>query len=179
MDVLLKGAERLMAMNDQVWARHANPWSGYSRFAGSIPTFLALYSAHWIGWWALVPIAAMVIWTVANPRLFAPPQTAESWAARGVLGERSYLNRKTVPVPAEHVRFANLTTACAMVFMAVAIYGFVVGEFWTAFSGFFAAVLAKCWFVDRMAWLWADMKDSHPVYAAWARADWSARLDQA
>ncbi|MCR9123185.1 MAG: hypothetical protein NXH91_13030 [Phyllobacteriaceae bacterium] len=178
MDALFKGAERLMAMDDASWARHANPWSAYTRFAGSVPTFLALYSGHWIGWWALVPIAVMAVWTFANPRLWVPPATTTSWAARGVLGERAYLNRKTVPVPAEHVRFANLTTACAIAFMAVAIYGFIAGIFWTAFSGFFAAILAKTWFVDRMAWLWADIKDAHPVYAAWDRADWTASFNE-
>jgi len=27
----------------------------------------------------------------------------------------------------------------------------------------------KLWFVDRMVWLYQDMKDAHPDYAAWAR----------
>jgi len=177
MDTIFKGAARLMAMSDDAWARHANPWSGYTRFAGSVPTFVAIYSVHWIGWWALAPIALIVAWTIINPRLFAPPQTADNWATRGVLGERAYLNRKAVPVPAEHVRFANLTTVFAMIFMAVAIYGFIVGDFGAAFAGFFAAVLAKTWFVDRMAWLWADIREDHPTYQAWARADWDAGID--
>lgn len=176
-DALLKGAERMMAMDGQSWARHANPKSGYTRFAGSVPTFFAIYSIHGIGWWAIVPILIVAVWTFVNPRLFAPPDSTDSWAARGVLGERAYLNRKTVPVPDEHVRFANLTTVCAMIFMAIAIYGFVATNFWAAFSGFFAAVLAKTWFVDRMAWLWDGIKDGHPVYAAWNRADWSAEFE--
>ena len=176
-DRIFKGAERLMGMNDQAWARHANPWSVYSRFVGSIPTFFAIYSLHWIGWWSLLPIGIMAVWTVLNPHLFAPPSCTESWAVRGVLGERAYLNRKRVRVSREHVRFANLATVCALIFMAVAIYGFVAGNFWAAFSGFFAAVLAKAWFVDRMAWLWADIRGAHPVYQAWSNADWSASFD--
>ncbi|MEL6437310.1 MAG: DUF6653 family protein [Pseudomonadota bacterium] len=175
---IFKASERLMAMNDQSWARHANPWSGYSRFVGAIPLFFALYSAHWIGWWAVLPIAIMMVWTVLNPRLFPPPADAANWATRGVLGERVFLHRAHVPIPTEHARVANLTTAIAVFFALIAIYGFWVGEFWTAFSAYFAAILAKTWFVDRMAWLWADMKDAHPVYAAWSRADWSATMDE-
>lgn len=38
-------------------------------------------------------------------------------------------------------------------------------------SGHGAALvyLGKMWFVDRMAWLYEDMKNAHPEYAAWMR----------
>lgn len=171
---LFKGAERLMGMTDATWARHANPWSVYTRFGGAVPVFFALWSAHWIGWWSLVPIVAAGGWVYLNPRFFSPPETAESWAARGVLGERAFLNRKTVPIPAEPRRVAHVTTALSGLFMLIGIWGLVRGEFWTAFAGWHASVVCKAWFVDRMAWLWEEMKDEHPVYAAWARAEWSA-----
>ncbi|MEN0000538.1 MAG: DUF6653 family protein [Pseudomonadota bacterium] len=174
---IFKIAERSMRMDDRAWARHGNPWSAYTRLGGSVPLFFALYSGHWIGWWALIPIGAMIAWTLINPRLFPPPDHTKSWATRGVLGERVFLNRHTVAIPAEHLRIAHLTTGLSAFFVLIAIYGFWTGTFWTAFSGFAAAVMAKTWFVDRMAWLWDDMKDSHPTYAAWDGADWTATME--
>ena len=171
---IFKSAEGLMGMNNRAWARHANPWSVYTRFAASIPIFFALWSAHWIGWRSLVPILLVAAWVYVNPRLFTPPKTTRSWGARGVLGERAFLNRKQIPAPKEHIRFAWMTTALAGLFMAVGFWGYVDGNFWAACAGWFGSVLAKAWFVDRMAWLWADIKDAHPVYAAWDQADWDA-----
>jgi uncharacterized membrane protein len=30
-------------------------------------------------------------------------------------------------------------------------------------------VMPKVWFVDRMVWLYEDMKDAHPTYQSWVR----------
>ena len=154
---LFRAAERLMTMDEEAWRRHANPWSAYTRLAGSVPTFLALFSPHWIGWWSVLPIAVMAGWTWLNPRLFpalAPDDPRwHGWAARGTMGERSFLARKTHPIPPAFVRAGWITTGCAILFMAPGVYGFVVGDFGLALGGFFGAVLAKIWFVDRMVWL--------------------------
>ncbi|MEL6919766.1 MAG: DUF6653 family protein [Pseudomonadota bacterium] len=173
---IFTAAEKLMGMDDDAWARHANPWSGYTRIAAAAPIFLAIWSAHWIGWWSLVPIGMVVTWVFINPRLWPAPTLVDTWIGKGVLGERAWINRKTVAVPDHHAVFANLTIALSAAFVLMAIYGFVVADFWAAFGGWFGAVLAKCWFIDRMVWLWADMKDAHPVYKSWANADWSARF---
>ncbi|MEO1472187.1 MAG: DUF6653 family protein [Pseudomonadota bacterium] len=174
---LFRAAERLMAMDDRAWARHASDASVYTRIASSVPWFLALWSVHWIGGWAVVPLGLMAAWTVANPRLFAAPARADGWAQRGVLGERAFLNRAIVPIPVAFVRAGWITTAVAIVLLAVTIWGLVIGDIALAATGWAGALVAKLWFVDRMAWLWGEMKDRHPVYAAWARADWRARLE--
>ena len=54
---IFKAAERLMAMDDAAWTRHANPWSGISRFSCGPLLILAIWSRDWIGWWSLIPIA--------------------------------------------------------------------------------------------------------------------------
>ena len=41
---------KLMAMSDEVWMRHANPWSGWTRIAVFPLWFLAIWSRVWIGW---------------------------------------------------------------------------------------------------------------------------------
>lgn len=59
----MKTSERLMGMTDETWARHANPWSVYTRFS-ILPLFaLAVWSRAWIGWGALIAVTAVVFWT--------------------------------------------------------------------------------------------------------------------
>jgi hypothetical protein len=57
--------EGLMGMSDDVWSRHANPQSGWSRL--SIPPLIALavWSRDWIGWWSLLAIVLVCVWTWA------------------------------------------------------------------------------------------------------------------
>lgn len=167
-------SERAMRMDDRAWARHASPASVYSRIAGGTLVFFALWSVFWIGWLAAMPVALALAWVYLNPRLFAPPRTTASWATRGVLGERAFLNRRNVPVPPEHVRAAHATTALAVAFLALAVWGFWTGEFWTAFAGWHGSTVAKLWFCDRMAWLWGDVADAMPTYRRWSRAEWEA-----
>lgn len=169
---LFAAAERLMTMDDRAWAKHANPLSGYSRLGGGTIIFLALWSPFWIGWTSIAPIALALFWIWINPRLFQPPKTADAWVTKGVLGERVFLNRKNIPIPAGHERAAWITTAISILFFAITVYGFFTRNFWAAFAGWHGAILGKIWFVDRMVWLWETMKDKDPQYAAWARADW-------
>lgn len=158
---------RLFGMSDAVWARHANPWSVWTR-AASLPfLLLAVWSLHWIGWWSVVPVAAVAIWLWLNPRIFSTPRTTDSWASRVTFGERVWINRKQIPVPAHHVRIAHLLSAVAGAGFATALIGAGGGWLWPTVVGGFVAWGAKLWFSDRMVWLYEDMKDVAPAYRAW------------
>ena len=74
--------ERSMAMDDATWARHASPWSVWTRIPILPLLALAIYSRVWLGWWALVPTVLLLVWTVVNPRAFPPPARLDSWASR-------------------------------------------------------------------------------------------------
>ncbi|MEX5563511.1 DUF6653 family protein [Pseudophaeobacter sp. 1A16562] len=100
-------SERLMAMDDAAWARHANPLSVYSRVSILPLMTLAVWSHLWLGWGALAPVALVLIWTWWNPRAFGPPATTDSWAARGTFGERVFLNRAKVPIPPHHAQWGQ------------------------------------------------------------------------
>jgi hypothetical protein len=52
MSDVFRSLERLMAMDDRVWRRHANPWSGWTRVTVLPLLVLAIWSRVWIGWWA-------------------------------------------------------------------------------------------------------------------------------
>lgn len=168
MDVF-RFSERLMAMDDEAWARHANPWSVWTRFSCAPLIVLAIWSRDWIGWWALLPSALALLWTWLNPRLFTPPLRSDNWASKGTFGERVFLNRHAVPIPNHHLRMGRLLTLGSALGMIALIHGLVVLDARTTIFGLVVAIGAKVWFVDRMVWLYEDMKHATPDYAAWLR----------
>ncbi|MEM7317386.1 MAG: DUF6653 family protein [Pseudomonadota bacterium] len=83
-------SERAMGMNEQTWARHANPLSVYSRFSVLPLMSLAIWSRETLGWWVLLPVALVCLWTWWNPRAFGVPSATDTWASRGTFGERFF-----------------------------------------------------------------------------------------
>jgi hypothetical protein len=161
---------RLFAMSDDVWARHANPWSVWTRVA-SLPLLLAAIWSHvWLGWvTAVVLVALVAAWLWLNPRLFAPPQSTASWAARATLGERVWLNRAAEPIPRHHAVMAHILSAVGGVGFVLAVYGAIAAELWPTLLGTALTYAGKLWFCDRMVWLYEDMKGRDPTYRSWQR----------
>lgn len=157
-----KIAARMMSMDEEVWRRHANPWSGWTRVAMFPFWFLAVWARIWIGWWTLIPIALLCLWTWINPRAFAPATSDHAWMTRGVLGEQFFINRHERPVPTEHVRIAHLLTTLSLLAFVGCVFGFVYQDFWLALGGWLLCITFKLWFVDRCAWIYEDMKRSAP-----------------
>lgn len=153
---IFKFSEKLMSMDDTVWMRHANPWSVFTRFSCLPLIVLAIWSRAWIGWWSLIPIAAALIWTWLNPRLFPKPKNFDHWASRGVLGERIFLARNVTPITAEHKTMAYILTVASVAGAIILIYGVVMLDFWATAAGLLGTILPKLWFVDRMVWLYDD-----------------------
>jgi hypothetical protein len=157
----------IFQMDDNTWERHANPWSVWSRTTVLPVLILAAWSRVWIGWWALAPGVIALLWTWLNPRLFGKPPSLDSWASKCVLGERIWVNRDEVPVP-EHHRLAptvlNVVSGTGMLFV---IWGAVQLSIWPTLFGATLVYAGKLWFLDRMVWLYEDMKDATPEYKAW------------
>lgn len=161
-----------MSMSDEAWARHANPLSVYSRVIGGTFVFGAFWSPFHLGLWGIVPIGAALSWIWLNPRLFRPPRNTDDWATQAVLGERAFINRGQVSIPRHHVTAALTASGLALLFLLIAVVGFLDRDFWLAFAGWHAATVAKLWFCDRMVWLWRDMRTANVRYRAWDAADW-------
>lgn len=161
--------ERMIAMDDTAWARHANPLSVCSRMTILPLMTAALLSRAWLGWGAVLPVALVLAWTWWNPRAFRPPAHTESWAAHGTFGERIFLNRAKVPIPAHHSRWAKglaWASAAGLPFWAWGLWSFDAG---LILAGLTLMTGGKLWFVDRMVWLYQDMVKAAPEYAAWNR----------
>ncbi|MDE4145669.1 MULTISPECIES: DUF6653 family protein [Phaeobacter] len=160
-------SERLMAMDDAAWARHANPLSVYSRVSILPLMTLAVWSHLWLGWGALAPVALVLIWTWWNPRAFGPPATTDSWAARGTFGERVFLNRAKVPIPPHHAQWARILTLVSGLGVVPWVYGVWQLDPGLTLFGLSLMVGGKLWFFDRMVWLYQDMQAQRPEYAKW------------
>ena len=152
-----RATESLMGMGEETWARHASPWSVWTRIPILPLLALAIHSRAWIGAWALLPVAALLVWTWANPRAFAPPARLDSWASRGVLGERLWLARRERPIPREHERVAATLTAVAALGLLPLAHGLWTLNGWATATGVAITFLAKMWFVDRMVRLHDEM----------------------
>ena len=157
--------ERIIAwifrMDDATWLRHANPWSVILRFTVLPILILAFWSRLWLGGWAAIPVAAALLWTWANPRIFPAPRSLDHWTSKGVLGERVWLNRDAVPVPVYHRKVPNVLSAVSGMGMLFVIWGVFMFDPWPTLFGVVVVDLSELWFVDRMGWLWQDMQDTN------------------
>ena len=156
-------SERLMRMDDAAWARHANPASVWSRFTILPLMTLAIFSRVWIGAWALIPVALVIAWTWINPRLFPPPDTTDSWAARGTFGERLFLDRARRDIPAHHLAGARILTAISALGILPWAWGLWQLQPWAAVAGLVLIMGGKAWYFDRMVWLHQDLSTEPPT----------------
>ncbi|MBP1929968.1 hypothetical protein J2741_002564 [Methanolinea mesophila] len=145
-------------MDEEAWARHTNPWSVWTRNTVLPLLILAIWSRVWLGWWALIPVAGALLWTWINPRLFSKPESTENWASRAVLGERVWAKRDTDPVPEYHRRVPNILSAVSGIGFVFVIWGICALEIWPTLFGAAVVYLGKMWFLDRMVWLYLDVK---------------------
>lgn len=67
------------------WRRHANPWSGWSRFLAGPLLMYAIYARK------RRMLVGLLAFTVINPVLFPPPKSTDNWMSRGVEAERFWL----------------------------------------------------------------------------------------
>ncbi|WP_270938276.1 DUF6653 family protein [Falsiroseomonas oryzae] len=170
---------RAHRMDDAAWARHANPWSVWTRVPILPLLALAVWSREWIGWWALVPVLLLLAWTWVNPRVFPPPSSLENWGSRAVLGERLWLTRDSVPVPPRHrvlPKALNALAAAGGVLLCVGLAWLLP---WATLTGLAVALLAKMWYLDRMTWIVADMADDPRLVAWTAPAAAATRIPRA
>ena len=162
-------SEKLMTMDEESWARHSNPLSVYSRFTCLPLLSFAIWSRGDIGWYSILLILLSLFWIWYNPRAFGPPETTDNWASKGTFGERIFLQRNRLDIPPHHIKMANALTWATAAGVPVLLYGLYGLNFWAVLLGNFLVILPKLWFVDRMVWLYEDMKDADPEFQGWLK----------
>jgi hypothetical protein len=155
-------------LTDDNWMKHANPISVWSRYSVLPIIVFAFWSRVWIGWWCLIPCILALLWMFFNPVVFKKPKSTKNWASKAVLGERIYLNRDKIPLPSHHnVPLFNILNAISSLGLILAIWATVNYSEWGAILGIVMAYLGKSWFLDRMVWLYEDMKTNNDRYQSW------------
>jgi len=165
-----KLAEKMMFMDDESWQRHANPWSVYLRFSLLPLITLAFYSREWVGAYSWIFIVLSFAWVWINPRLFNAPKKTNNWASMGTFGERVYLNRQSIPIPPHHRKAALVLQIISGLGVPIFVYGLYSLDLWTLALGNLWIMICKAWFVDRMVWLYLDMKDVSDEYQQWLKS---------
>ena len=57
-------------LDDEGWARHANPWSGWTRVITTLPLLVAaIWSRAWLGYWSLIAIG-VALWWITGAKLW-------------------------------------------------------------------------------------------------------------
>jgi hypothetical protein len=148
---------RLFGLDDEGWARHANPWSVHTRIPIPVLLAAAVWSRSRLGRWSLVPVAAVCAWAAVNPRAFPPPRSLDSWASRGVLGETVWGKRTTTPLPGHHRVAPTVLAAVSALGVPFIVRGLVVRDGWMVAFGLAVQVGAKVWFIDRMVLLYDEV----------------------
>lgn len=155
----------LFTMTDETWEKHANPWSVWSRMVALTILVIAMWSRVWIGGYAWIIVGALVLWLIFNPKAFKRPKSTKNWASKAVLSERVWLNRKTIAIPKAHSFMAALLNSINGLDLPFLIYGLYNFHFWPTLLGITLIYAGKMWFLDRMVWLFEDMKVKHKKYS--------------
>ncbi|GAB3556860.1 hypothetical protein J2S53_004260 [Actinopolyspora lacussalsi] len=75
----------LARLRRAVFARHANPWSAWSRWASTPLLLVPMWTRRWSH------AAVVGVWFALNPVVFAEPADERAWATRAMLGEEQWI----------------------------------------------------------------------------------------
>jgi hypothetical protein len=131
----------------------------YTRFAAIPAMVLAIWSRVWIGWWALVPVAVVIVWLWVNPIAFPPVTASSSWAAKGIYGERLWLTDPSA-VPKDCRAALRRLIFLGVGGFALLGWGLVKLIVWPTVVGATLIVVAQLWRIDRMGSLYEDSERS-------------------
>jgi len=141
-------------LSDEMWRRHANQWSVYTRFMALPLAILAGWSRISIGWWAIIPIALVVVWLVLNPFMFKPIAAPSNWIEKGILGEQMWLKRD--PLDRRHRDMLRVLVFAGASGLLIMVAGIIWLEATSAILGMALVVIAQLWRIRRYARLYDE-----------------------
>ncbi len=155
-----KAMSRWFQMSDEVWERHANPLSVWTRYPCLPVLALSIWSRVWIGGWAWIPVVLTLLWIWLNPRVFPKPSSIDNWASKSVLGERLWLNQDQAPIVIRHRAIIGVSNSVAAAGAILCVYGLVVFDSYHVTYGIILTLIGKSWFLDRMVWIYQEERSS-------------------
>ena len=76
---------RFGGIKRNVFARHSNPWSAWTRWASTPFVFVPVWTRRWS------QAALVAAWMAVNPIVFPVPRHNRAWSTRAVLGEELWI----------------------------------------------------------------------------------------
>jgi hypothetical protein len=159
--------EKLFQMSEEVWQRHSNPWSVWTRYPCLPLLCFAVWSRAWIGWMCIIPTTVICLWIWLNPRAFGKPKSTNNWASKAVLGERILLKHPKSDIPSHHKTSIGILKLTTFIGFLLAVSGLVFLHIWLTILGTVITILGKSWFLDRMVWLYQDLSAESKEYQSW------------
>ncbi|WP_337333762.1 DUF6653 family protein [Mycolicibacillus trivialis] len=101
---------RIAVLRRAVFARHANPWSAWSRWATTPLIALPVWTR------SRRHAAAVAVWFAVNPVLFPPPADTRAWSTRAMLGEERWITER----PRDGALLVSMAASAATVLGLVA-----------------------------------------------------------
>lgn len=147
----------------------AGALSAYAKLAAPVLATAALWLHVWLGLAVAVAVAFLVAAaTLVLQRLPVFAREADSWARAVSFGERVWLNRQQIPVPA---RTSSRITALYLVFWfgtIVALIGGGTASHLLTVSGLLVAYCAQVVCFQNLIQLYERMKGVTPLYRFWS-----------
>ena len=159
--------EKLFQMSEEVWQRHSNPWSVWTRYPCLPLLCFAVWSRAWIGWMCIIPITVICLWIWLNPRVFGKPKSTNNWASKAVLGERILLKHPKSDIPSHHKTSIGILKLITFIGFLLAVSGLVFLHIWLTILGTVITILGKSWFLDLMVCLYQDLSAESKEYQSW------------
>ena len=79
---------RFAGVKHEVFVRHSNPWSAWSRWLSTPLVLVPFWTRRWIH------AAIIGAWMAANPVIFPRPADEHAWSTRAVLGEELWITER-------------------------------------------------------------------------------------
>ncbi|OBF79637.1 hypothetical protein A5791_10580 [Mycobacterium sp. 852002-51163_SCH5372311] len=78
----------IAAFRRAIFARHANPWSAWTRWASTPLVLVPIWTRRWRD------AALVAFWLAVNPVVFGKPRDERAWSTRAMLGEELWITRR-------------------------------------------------------------------------------------
>jgi len=118
---------------------------------------LAVWSRVWLGRWALVPVAVVVVWLIINPVAFRPVVEPTAWVSKAVYGEQIWLTQRD-RAPAVYRTMMRWLIAAGLAGFLFIAWGLWALDVWPTVYGATLVVFSQLWQLDRMRLLYDELQ---------------------
>jgi hypothetical protein len=126
---------------------------------------LAVWSRVGLGWWALVPVALVVVWLIINPVAFRPVDEPTAWVSKAVYGEQIWLTQRE-QVPVVYRTIMRWLVAVGLAGLGFVGWGLWALDVWPIVYGATLVVFSQLWQLDRMRLLYDELQAKQLGYSS-------------